>query len=110
MNTIIEQLQKNLELLNQQAIEADLMLAELKTHDMGKFTTIFEKDALFKVKSNRFQPYVIEINEAYTQLKMQADESNVKGLLETIIKKMELMFMTLAQFRQSLSNNQKTIH
>lgn len=110
MNTIIEQLQQNLELLNQQAIEADLILAELKTKDLGKFTAIFEQGSVFDVKSNRFQPYVIEINEAFTTLKTNADENNVKTLLENIVKKMDLMFKTLNKFQKSISQDNSSLH
>ncbi len=101
MNKIITALNENLRVVYRKAIDADNALDSLKASGKGKFQHIFEENAGFATKSNRFTPYVEEI-AGEVALLSKVEEEELSEKLPSIVKKLELMLTTLHQFKQTL--------
>lgn len=102
MQGIFQPLQDNLQLIYRKAIDADQALSQLQQTGKGKHKAIFSKEAGFSASSTRFAPYVAELAEQIQQLQQQ-DEASVKQALPGVVKKIELLLVTLQQFRGSLT-------
>ncbi|MCY7294666.1 hypothetical protein [Alteromonas sp. a30] len=103
MNAVITQLKDNLQLLYRKSIDADNALKQLRAQGIGKFEQVFEKQSGFESTSKEFRPYVEEVAKNIEALLTQ-DETQMQQSLPIIIKKMELLFKTLAGFQQSLKD------
>ncbi len=101
MQNVLDKLTENMQLIYRKALDADDSLTKLQNMGKGKFQNIFAEDAGFTVKSKRFMPYVEELAGNVAAL-ANADQTNLQQSLPGIIKKMELLLSTLAQFQQSL--------
>lgn len=104
MQAVLDKLTQNMQLIYRKAIDADAALASLHQSGKGKFSNVFADDAGFTVSSKRFQPYVEELAKEVAQL-AEADEEDFKTALPVIVKKMELLLITLSNFQQSLKGN-----
>ena len=100
MQQVISKITENMQLIYRKAIDADSALEALQKTGKGKFSVIFAKDSGFKSRSKRFGPYVEELAMDITML--QEKESDVEKAIVDIVKKMELMLITLAQFKETL--------
>lgn len=103
MQSLHQQLNDNLQLIFRKAIDADAAIDNLQQQGKGKFTQIFSSEAGFETNAKRFGPYVEELTINIEQLK-QMDENELGQSLPVVIKKMELMFATLAEFKTSLKS------
>ena len=101
MQHVLEKLAENMQLIYRKAIDADQSLAKLQQSGKGKFKNIFADDAGFGVQSKRFMPYVEELGKQIAQLD-QADNQTVEQALPDIVRKMELLLVTLGNLQQSL--------
>lgn len=101
MQSILDKLSDNMQMIYRKAIDADQALNQLQQSGKGKFNYIFAEQAGFQVQSKRFGPYVEELGKDIANL-VQAEEQKVKDALPSIVKKMELMLLTLANFQASL--------
>lgn len=102
MEAVIEKLNENLQVVYRKAIDADKALELLTGQGKAKHSSIFPKDAGFAVSSNRFAPYVAELAEDIANLAKE-DEAQLNSSLSTVVKKMEALFVTLAQFKGILA-------
>ncbi|WP_416306484.1 primosomal replication protein PriC [Neptunicella sp. SCSIO 80796] len=103
MQNIIDKLKDNLQVIYRRGLDADKSLSSLQQQGKGKYQHVFADDAVFNVKSKRFQPYIEELAKDIVQIE-NADEATVKERLPLVIKKMELLFTTLAQLQDSLKS------
>ncbi|UAA38317.1 hypothetical protein KIH87_16765 [Paraneptunicella aestuarii] len=103
MDSVISQLKENLQVLYRKAIDADASLAKLQAQGKGKFGSIFEESIGFQISSKQFKPYVEELSKD-VDLLQGANEEEMQQSLTDVVKKMEIMFKTLAQFQQSLKD------
>ena len=106
MDAVLEKLNENLQVLYRKAIDADKALEQLTGQGKAKHSSIFPKEAGFTVSSNRFAPYVAELSEEIARLSGSCDESQetqFNSSLSTVVKKMESLFVTLAQFKGVLA-------
>jgi hypothetical protein len=100
MQTIIQSLSENVQLIYRKSIDADQVISRLQHDGKGKFSAIFAKDAGFTTNSRLFKPYVEELaNEVLALEKIAQDE--LKEQLPSIVKKIELMLKTLNQFQKT---------
>lgn len=101
MEVVISQLKENLQLLYRKAIDADESLVQLKSQGKGKHGSIFDKSVGFTCSSKHFKPYVEEVAmDVESLLNKEAEE--MQQALPAVVKKMELLFKTMASFKQSL--------
>lgn len=103
MQSIIEKIKDNLQVIYRRGLDADKALSSLHQQGKGKFQYIFADDAGFEVRSKRFQPYIEELAHDVMQLE-QANDNKAAELLPDVVKKMELLFTTLAQLQESLKS------
>ncbi|MCC2617917.1 hypothetical protein LJ739_16815 [Aestuariibacter halophilus] len=101
MQGILDKLAENLQHIYRQAIDADDALAKLAQQGHGKFQNVFAADAGFSVASKRFMPYVEEVAKQVAELS-DADDKVLKAALPALVKKIELLHVTLANFKSSL--------
>ncbi|GGD70252.1 hypothetical protein [Lacimicrobium alkaliphilum] len=104
MQPIIDKLKENMQLIYRRALDADNALARLQQSGKGKFKHVFAKDAGFTVSSKRFSPYVEELGREVVELESVQDQADFEARLVPVVKKMELMLLTLSNFRQSLKD------
>ncbi|ALS99841.1 hypothetical protein [Lacimicrobium alkaliphilum] len=104
MQPIIDKLKENMQLIYRRALDADNALARLQQSGKGKFKHVFADDAGFVVRSKRFSPYVEELGKQVVELESVQDKAEFETRLAPIVKKMELMLLTLANFQQSLKD------
>lgn len=105
MESIISKLNENLQVLYRKAIDADRALVHLASQGQAKHKAIFPENAGFTTSSNRFAPYLEELTQdinALTALQ-EKDETKFNPQLSAAVKKMEALFVTLAQFKGSLA-------
>jgi len=102
MQAIHQQLQDTIQSLYRKAIDADQALDRLQQDKKGKFAAIFAKDSPFTSSAKRFGPYVEEIAMDYQALKDMSKE-DAKAALPSLVKKIELALVTIAQFQQSIA-------
>lgn len=96
--TIIDQIRNSLQTAYRQGIDADAVLDQLQKDGQGKFATIFNAESGFTSNSNRFGPYVKELGQDLLEFEQQQD----KQQLAALVKKLELVLTTLAQFRSQV--------
>jgi hypothetical protein len=101
MNKIIEMLNQNLSVIYRKSIDADTALNALQSKGKGKFEAIFGDGSGFVTREKRFAPYVEELAGEIAVL-AEAEQATINGALPEIVKKIELMLTTLAQFKQAL--------
>lgn len=106
MEAVIDKLNENLQVVYRKAIDADKALEQLTGQGKARHSSVFPKDAGFVVSSNRFAPYVEELAEdikLLSESQSSSDESQFNSSLSTVVKKMESLFVTLAQFKGVLA-------
>lgn len=103
MNQVIDSLKQNLQLLYRKALDADARLDQLSAQGKGKFQQIFPAHAGFSTDNTRFSPYVAEVAEQVLQIEQAIDTPEPELIADTV-KKMELLFSTLANFSASLKS------
>jgi hypothetical protein len=100
MQTIIQSLSENVQIIYRKSIDADQVISRLQHDGKGKFSAIFAEEAGFTTKSRLFKPYVEELANEVLALE-QKDQVAVKEQLPSIVKKIELMLNTLGQFQKT---------
>jgi hypothetical protein len=103
MQTIIEKLTENAQLIYRQAIDADAIISTLQSTGQGKFQAIFPADSGFRSSGRYFKPYVEELGQDIAHLAKLSTEQQ-KQALGPIVKKIELLHTTLAQFQHSIQD------
>lgn len=101
MDSIIDKLKENLQVIYRKGIDADRALDLLQGQGKGKHQAIFPEDSGFVTQSNRFMPYVEELSNNIQELD-DIDSENQEQSLTLVVKKMELLFTTLANLQQVL--------
>lgn len=102
MQSVIDQLKQNLQLIYRRGLDADAKLTALQQQGKGKFQSVFADDAGFTVSSKRFGPYIEELGKEILALEQAEDDARRQAMLPDVVKKMQLMLTTLGQFRSSL--------
>jgi hypothetical protein len=97
---VLVKITENMQIIYRKAIDADSALDKLQQSGKAKFSVIFTEDNGFTTKSKRFGPYVDELASDVTML--QSNDVNIENEITTIVKKMELMLLTLAKFKITL--------
>ena len=100
MQSIIQSLSENVQVIYRKAIDADQVISRLQHDGKGKFSAIFAKDAGFTISSRLFKPYVEELANDVLALE-QKDQVAVKEQLPRLVKKIELILKTLNQFQKT---------
>lgn len=100
METLLAQLDENLKELYRKALDADAVLEQLQQQGQAKHQTIFNKDAAFQVKSNRFMPYLAETAEQIAAIR-QSQQFNT-ATLQRVVSQLQLLHKTLTEFRVAL--------
>ena len=103
MQTIIEKLTENAQLIYRKSIDADATIAKLQRSGKGKFQAIFPEDAGFTASGRFFKPYVEELAMDIASLS-QLDSDEQKQALPKVVKKIELLLTTLNQFQVSVKD------
>lgn len=101
MQSIIQKLSENLQLIYRKAIDADQVISQLRNDGKGKFSAIFPNEAGFEHKGKFFKPYVEEVAKAILQLNDLAEDAQ-KLSIAKIVKQMEQLLSTLGQFQSSV--------
>ncbi|WP_158965846.1 hypothetical protein [Paraglaciecola sp. L3A3] len=101
MQTIIQKLGENVQLIYRKSIDADHIISQLQTSGKGKFTAVFPAEAGFEANSRFFKPYVEELAKTVVEL-AEKPESEVKAELPDLVTKIELLLKTLAHFQKSV--------
>ncbi|WP_088330098.1 hypothetical protein [Lacimicrobium sp. SS2-24] len=104
MQSVIDKLKENMQLIYRRALDADKALASLQQSGKGKFQHVFAEDAGFTVRSKRFSPYVEELGQQMIELESTDNKAEFEQRLIPLVKKMELMLLTLTNFQQSLKD------
>jgi hypothetical protein len=97
---VLAKITENMQLIYRKAIDADSALDKLQQAGKAKFSVIFTEDNGFTTKSKRFGPYVDELAKDISIL--QSDDIEIKREIATIVKKMELMLLTLAKLKVTI--------
>lgn len=100
MQTIIQTLSENIQVIYRKSIDADQTISRLQHDGKGKFSAIFADDAGFRTNSRLFKPYVEELGEEVLALQGQS-ETQIKQALPAIVKKIELMLKILSKFQKN---------
>jgi len=100
MQSIIQTLSDNVQVIYRKSIDADQTISRLQHDGKGKFSAIFAKDAGFKTSSRLFKPYVEELGADVLALEALSEEQ-IKQSLPILVKKIELMLKTLNQFQKT---------
>lgn len=100
MQTIIQTLSENVQVIYRKSIDADQVISRLQHDGKGKFSAVFSQDAGFTISSRLFKPYVEELANEVLMLEKKSQEE-VKAQLPLIVKKIELMLKTLGQFQKT---------
>lgn len=101
MQTILDKLTENMQVIYRKAVDADQSLGKLQQSGKGKYKNVFTEESGFNAKSKRFMPYVEELAGEIAPL-AQAEKAGFELALPSIVKKMELLLVTLANFQQTL--------
>jgi len=97
---VLTKITENMQIIYRKAIDADSALDNLQRSGKAKFSVIFTEDIGFNSRSNRFGPYVDELAKDVTML--QVDNAGIKDDLATVVKKMELLLLTLGKLKVTL--------
>lgn len=103
MQTVFDKLKENLQVIYRKGVDADKKLDDIQQLGKGKYSHVFTADSGFNAQSKRFAPYIEELAQDIVKLE-SAEQDEVTTALPEVIKKMELMFSTLAQLDQSLKS------
>jgi primosomal protein N'' len=101
MQAVFAQLNDNLQLIYRKAIDADAAIDQLQSQGKGKFTTIFDSKSGFETRAKRFAPYVSELAAEIEALRKD-EQSQLAAKLPNLVRKIELMFTTLANFKGAI--------
>jgi hypothetical protein len=101
MQSVIQSLKQNLKVIYRKAVDADNRLKQLQQSGMGKHGKIFVEDAGFNVESRLFLPYVQELSDNIEGLEPLGPEERQAALVQ-IVKKVEMMHLTLANFEEKM--------
>jgi hypothetical protein len=101
MQNIIQKLSENVQLIYRKSIDADDAITKLQASGKGKFLTIFNPESGFKAHSKYFKPYVEELAHDVANLSELSD-AELTLVLPTLVKKIEQLFTTLANFQLSI--------
>lgn len=101
MQTIIQKLGQNVQIIYRKAIDADAVITQLQNDGKGKFTAVFPTAAGFETSSKFFKPYAEELAKTVVELAEQP-ESEVKQALPDLVAKIELLLKTLANFKDTI--------
>ena len=104
MQQLFDKLTENMQSIYRKSIDADNAIAQLQQSGKGKFNYIFSEDAGFEAKAKQFKPYVEELAMDIASLSTES-EQKVKQHLPQVVRKMELMLRTLAQFDDLLKQD-----
>jgi len=105
MQAIIAKLNENLQLLYRKAVDADSVIEQLQSQGKGRHQAVFQTEAGFRTKSNKFVPYVAELTDEVAllqQLLAEQKESEFKLQLAGLVKKIEAAFITLDNFNRAV--------
>lgn len=100
MEQVVAKITENMQMIYRKAIDADMALDSLQQSGKGKFSVIFGQGSGFTATSKRFAPYVEELAKDITAL--QHDDVDTNAQIAIIVKKMELMLLTLAKLKTAL--------
>jgi hypothetical protein len=100
MQTIIQTLSENVQVIYRKSIDADQVISRLQHDGKGKFSAVFAKDAGFTTSSRLFKPYVEELANEVLALEKITQES-LKEQLPSLVVKIELMLKTLNKFQKT---------
>jgi hypothetical protein len=100
MQTIIQTLSENVQVIYRKSIDADQVISRLQHDGKGKFSAVFAKDAGFTISSRLFKPYVEELANEVLALEKTTQES-LKEQLPSLVVKIELMLNTLNKFHKT---------
>ncbi|WP_299073649.1 hypothetical protein [uncultured Paraglaciecola sp.] len=100
MNSIIQSLSENIQVIYRKSIDADQIISHLQHDGKGKFSAIFAEEAGFTTSSRLFKPYVEELAKEVLALETNTQEA-IKLQLPAMVKKIELMLTTLEQFQKT---------
>jgi len=98
-DTLNQHLIDNISIILKKSLAADATLLDLRSKEKAKFKAIFKADAGFTANSDTFQPYVEEVADELLIWQKSQDEKQ----LVSLVKKIELLLKTLANFEQSYS-------
>lgn len=101
MQTIIQKLGENVQLIYRKAIDADNIITQLQQEGKGKFSAVFPKEAGFEANSKFFKPYVEELAKTVVEL-AEESEDVVKAALPDLVAKIELLLTTLTNFQKTV--------
>lgn len=100
MQSIIQTLSENVQVIYRKSIDADQMISQLQQSGKGKFSAIFSEDSGFSASSRMFKPYAEELAKEVIDLGQKSDE-DFKLALPSLVKKIELILTTLNQFQKT---------
>ncbi|MDU0353576.1 hypothetical protein RS130_06200 [Paraglaciecola aquimarina] len=101
MQTIIQKLGENIQLIYRKSIDADQIINQLQNDGKGKFTAVFPEEAGFEANSRFFKPYVEELAKTVVEL-AEKSEADLKAELPDLVTKIELLLKTLGHFQKSV--------
>ncbi|SDI45681.1 hypothetical protein SAMN04488540_101452 [Ferrimonas sediminum] len=97
---VIAQFKASFQQAYRQVVDADAYLDKLQQDGHGKFKRIFTADQGFKTDATRFMPYLEEVVGEFDAFEAAPSAEQ----LPPLVKKLELLLNTLAQFKQSLKD------
>ena len=89
------------------AIEADEFLTLISKRKLGKFSAIFAADSGFNANSNRFLPYLEELDDDQQALP-KTDEEGFDVAIAAFLGKLQQMHNVLGQFSEQLKEKKNT--
>lgn len=89
-----------MQIIYRKAIDADSALDTLQKSGKAKFSVIFTQDSGFETRSKRFGHYVDELAREIAAL--QGGSTDFESEIVNIVKKMELMLLTLSKLKVTL--------
>lgn len=101
MKNILPHLDQNLQEIYRQAIDVDNQIGQLKQQGMAKFASVFPTKNLFNCNDKIVMPYVEELAEDIVMFRASQDQN----LLNTILKKMEMLHKVLGAFKNLTKSN-----
>jgi hypothetical protein len=100
MQTIIQTLSENVQVIYRKSIDADQVISRLQHDGKGKFSAVFAEGAGFTTSSRLFKPYVEELANEVLALEQTTQES-IKKQLPSLVMKIELMLKTLNKLQNT---------
>jgi CO dehydrogenase nickel-insertion accessory protein CooC1 len=100
MQSVLEKINENIQIIYRKAIDADAALDKLQQLGKGKFTVIFSEGSDFITRSKRFRPYVDELAIDFSKLRTENDD--VEKELVAIVKKIKLLLLTVGKLKVTL--------